>query len=412
MAVEVVQFLVKKFVDSFTEEAADAEAELPFRAQFHGMRAELQKAAVSAANADELRECLYELNDLLAECRRLANRPNQQRLRWCFAQSDAWCFPKTKKRVTAVRRRVLECVEHDSGGNAAASQEEEDAAAGLDRWTTSWLERSRIHGFDQQLAELESMAFGECGAGRLNGVGIVGMGGIGKTALAQLLFSSPRAKGRFFPRIWMCMSRTASAGADRRKEVLQGMLMALGHEEDAILSIDGSDSLAELVIAVHEQLKGKRYLIVFDDVWHIDSWYADVVGRQNAPRRTDDWSERLAFALPKERGGLVVVTSRLEQAAEAMVGKSCLYRVRPLADSESCWAIFTDALSQSQSQEKKTVDLATVNNMKQEILETCGWLPSAAKTMGDIFATSSVSPPASTSTSQELGKSDHIITAS
>lgn len=409
MAVEVVQFLVKKFVDSFTEEAADAEAELPFRTQFHDMRAELEKAAVSPANADELRECLYELNDLLAECRRLANRPNQQR--WCFAQSDAWRFPKTKKRVTVVRRRVLQCVENDSGGNAAASQEEDAAAAaaGLDRWTTSWLERSRIHGFDEQLAELESMAFGDCGAGRLNGVGIVGMGGIGKTALAQLLFSSPRAKGRFSPRIWMCMSRTASAGADRRKEVLQGMLMALGHEEDAILSIDGSDSLAELVIAVHEQLKGKRFLIVFDDVWHIDSWYVDIVGRQNAPGRTDDWSERLAFALPKERGGLVVVTSRLEQAAEAMVGKSCLYPVRPLADSESCWAIFTDALSQSQ--EKMTLDLATVNNMKQEILETCGGLPSAAKTMGDIFGSSSVSPPASTSTSQELGKSDHIITA-
>jgi hypothetical protein len=313
--------------------------------------------------------------------------------------------------VAAVRRRVLQCIENDSGGNAAASQEEDTAAAaaGLDRWTTSWLERSRIHGFDQQLAELESMAFGDCGAGRLNGVGIVGMGGIGKTALAQLLFSSPRAKGRFSPRIWTCMSRTASAGADRRKEVLQGMLMALGHEEDAILSIDGSNSLAELVIAVHEQLKGKRFLIVFDDVWHINSWYADIVGRQNTPARTDDWSERLAFALPKERGGLVVVTSRLEQAAEAMVGKSCLYPVRPLADSESCWAIFTDALSQSQ--EKMTLDLATVNNMKQEILETCGGLPSAAKTMGDIFGSSSVSPPASTSTSQELGKSDHIITA-
>lgn len=401
MAVEVVQFLVKKFVDSFTEEASNAEAELPFSPQFDDMRAELEKAAVSPANADELRECLYELNDLLAECRMLANRPIQ---RWCFAQSDAWRFTKTKKRVAAVRRRVIQCVEKGSDGNAAASQEDA-AAAGLDRWTTPWLERSRIHGFDQQLAELESMAFRDCSAGRLNGVGIIGMGGIGKTALAQLLFSSPRAKGRFFPRIWMCMSRTASAGADRRKEVLQGILMALGHEEEAILSMDGSNSMAELVIAVHEQLKGKRYLIVFDDVWNIDSWYADVVGCHNAARRADDWSERLSLGLPKERGGLVVVTSRLKQAAEAMVGKSCLYPVQPLADSESCWAIFTDALSH----EKRTVDLATVNGMKQEILENCGGLPSAAKTMGEIFARTSFSSPASTSNSQELGKSDRII---
>ncbi|KAG2601333.1 probable disease resistance protein At5g45440 [Panicum virgatum] len=404
MAVEVIQFLVRKFVDSLAEEAAVAE--LPFIAQFNDMRAELEKAAISPDNADELRECLYELNDLLVECRMLTNRPNRRRR--FFAQPDAWRFSKTSKRVAAVRRRVLQCVGNNSGGDAAASQEDGAAAVGLDRWTTAWLDRSRIHGFDQQLTELESMAFRDCGAGRLAGVGIVGMGGIGKTALAQLLFSSPGARGRFFPRIWTCMSHTACAGADRRREVLQGILMALGHEEDAILSMDGGDSLVELVIAVHEQLKGKRYLIVFDDVWHVDDWYADVVaaGGQNAPRRADDWSERLTFGLPKERGGLVVVTSRLKQAAETMVGESCLHHVQPLCDSESCWAIFMDALSQA----KGTVDLATVDSMKQEILETCGGLPAAAKTMGDIFARSSIPSPASTSTSQEISKSGHIIT--
>uniref|UniRef100_A0A0A8Z593 Uncharacterized protein n=1 Tax=Arundo donax TaxID=35708 RepID=A0A0A8Z593_ARUDO len=47
--------------------------------------------------------------------------------------------------------------------------------------------------------------------------------------------------------------------------------------------------------------------------------------------------------------------------------------------------------------------------MKAEILGTCGGLPSAAKTMGGIFARS-LSSPASTSTSQELNKSDRIIT--
>ncbi|CAL4960935.1 unnamed protein product [Urochloa decumbens] len=403
MAVEVVQFLIRKFADSLAEEAVAA-AELPFGAQFHDMRDELEKAAVFPANADELRECLYELNDLLAECRVLTTRPNRRSF---FTQPDAWRFSKTKKRVTAVRHRVLQCVGNNPDGKAAASREDGAAAtAGLDRWTTSWLGKTKIHGFGQQLAELEAKAFKDCGAaaGKLTGVGIVGMGGIGKTALAQLLFSSPRARASFCPRIWMCMSRTACAGADRRKEVLQGILMALGHEEDAILSMDGSNSLAELVIAVHQQLKGKRYLIVFDDVWHIDSWYADVVGVQNAPQRADDWSERLAFGLPKDRGGLVVVTSRLKQAAEVMVGESYLHHVQR-SDSESCWAIFKDALSQ----EKGAVDLDTFNSMKQEILQTCGGLPLAAKTMGDIFARSSFSSPASTSTSQELSKSDHII---
>jgi len=80
--------------------------------------------------------------------------------------------------------------------------------------------------------------------------------------------------------------------------------------------------------------------------------------------------------------------------------------VQPLRNSESCWAIFMDALSQA----KGTVDLATVDSMKREILETFGGLPSAAKTMGDIFARSSIPSLASTSTSQEISKSGHIIT--
>ena len=59
MAVEVVQFLVRKFVDSLAEEEAAAAAmatELPFIAQSNNMRAELEKAAISPDNADELRE--------------------------------------------------------------------------------------------------------------------------------------------------------------------------------------------------------------------------------------------------------------------------------------------------------------------------------------------------------------------
>ncbi len=67
MAVEVVQFLVRKYVDSLAEE--EAAAELPFRAHFYDVKAELEKAAISSTNDDELRQCLYELNDLLAVCR-------------------------------------------------------------------------------------------------------------------------------------------------------------------------------------------------------------------------------------------------------------------------------------------------------------------------------------------------------
>jgi hypothetical protein len=180
--------------------------------------------------------------------------------------------------------------------------------------------------------------------------------------------------------------------------------MALGLEEEIVLSIDGGGtSLGDLESAVHEKLKGKRYLIVFDDVWKIDGWYADVVGPHNALPGSDQQSNCLALSLPKERGGVVVVTSRLEQAAEMMVGKSNVYRVQPLADRESSWAIFVDALSKG----RQEIVLAAVNSMKEEGLQTCSGLPSMAKAMADIFA-DRLSSPASTS-SQELSLSGGIV---
>jgi hypothetical protein len=401
----VVQFLVRKFVDSLPEEGA---SELPFSTDFYNMRAELEKATISSTNADELRECMYELNNLLSQCRMLTDRPNT--LSCFFSPSKAWNSNNVKKRVVAVKRRILQCIQHDPNGDATALQED-NTTTGFTRWTTSWLEQSMIYGFDKQLAELEHKAFMDCSPGRLTGVGIVGMGGIGKTALAQLVFNSQQARGRYFPRIWVCLSRTACATKDVREEVLQSILMALGLEEEIVLAINGGGaSLGDLELVVHEQLKGKRYLIVFDDVWNIDAWYSDVTGTHNALPGGEQRSNCLSLSLPKERGGVVVITSRLEQAAELMVGKSSVYRVQPLADRESSWAIFMDALLKDRralSKERRVIDLTTINNMKEEILETCSGLPSIAKAMADIFA-DSLSSPASTS-SQELSLSGEIV---
>uniref|UniRef100_A0A0E0F0V5 Uncharacterized protein n=1 Tax=Oryza meridionalis TaxID=40149 RepID=A0A0E0F0V5_9ORYZ len=166
MAVEVVRFLVRKFVDSLAEEE-EAAAELPFRVHFYDVKAELEKAAISSTNDDELRQCLYELNDLLA------NRTNMRS--GCFSPSEAWRSNSLKKRMIAVKRRVLRSVESDSsgvGGNAAALEEEDSAATGFSR--------GHRPGFDQQLVELESVA--ECGAGGLTGVGIIQKAQDGPTA--------------------------------------------------------------------------------------------------------------------------------------------------------------------------------------------------------------------------------------
>jgi hypothetical protein len=149
----------------------------------------------------------------------------------CFSPSEAWRSNSLKKRVIAVKRRVLRCVESDSsgvGGNAAvaaALEEEDSAATGFSRWTSSWIEEGTVHGFDQQLAELESMA--ECGAGGLTGVGIVGMGGVGKTGLAQLVFNSLRAMRR-----GAAAAGVRPRGREWRRPRLSTVLISVGERRE------------------------------------------------------------------------------------------------------------------------------------------------------------------------------------
>nr|DAD33884.1 TPA_asm: hypothetical protein HUJ06_012735 [Nelumbo nucifera] len=57
------------------------------------------------------------------------------------------------------------------------------------------------------MKEIEEFLFEGGIDGGFKAVGIVRMGGIGKTALAQLIFNTQEVKKHFCPRIWICVSQ-------------------------------------------------------------------------------------------------------------------------------------------------------------------------------------------------------------
>jgi len=94
---------------------------------------------------------------------------------------------------------------------------------------------------------------------------IVGMGGMGKTTLAQHLYNDPKLKGKFDVKSWVCVSQEFDV-FNITRDILEGITG----------STDDSRGLNMVQKRLKEKLSGKRFLIVLDDVWNEkrDQWEA------------------------------------------------------------------------------------------------------------------------------------------
>jgi len=91
---------------------------------------------------------------------------------------------------------------------------------------------------------------------------IVGMGGLGKTALAQLVYNNPRIQKAFPLKLWVCVS-DQDQNQFNVKTVLANIYKSANAEVDNV----GGLGLDLLVHKLREKLKQHKYLLVLDDVW-------------------------------------------------------------------------------------------------------------------------------------------------
>ena len=114
---------------------------------------------------------------------------------------------------------------------------------------------------------------------------IIGMGGLGKTTLAQMIFNDERVTEHFNPKIWICVSDDF----DEKRLLKEGSLYV--------------EDLASFQKKLQELLTRKRYLLVLDDVWSDDQ---------------DKWAKLRAVLKVGARGASVLATTRLEKVGSIM----------------------------------------------------------------------------------------------
>ena len=93
----------------------------------------------------------------------------------------------------------------------------------------------------------------------LHVVSLVGLGGIGKTTLAQLAYNNDEVKRNFGKVIWVCVSYTFE-----EIRVAKAIIEGLGESASGLSEFDS------LMKQIHEYITGKKFFLVLDDVWDGD----------------------------------------------------------------------------------------------------------------------------------------------
>ncbi|XP_039793625.1 putative disease resistance protein RGA3 [Panicum virgatum] len=103
----------------------------------------------------------------------------------------------------------------------------------------------------QEKKDVVDRLLGQASSPDLTVLPIVGMGGLSKTTLAQLIYNDPEIRKHFQLRLWVCVSDNFEVDSLADRIVKENGCEA-----------SGSSALDKL----HNVVKGKRYLLVLDDV--------------------------------------------------------------------------------------------------------------------------------------------------
>ncbi|WVZ78023.1 hypothetical protein U9M48_025803 [Paspalum notatum var. saurae] len=118
-------------------------------------------------------------------------------------------------------------------------------------------------------------------------ISIVGIGGVGKTTLAQFMYNDPRVKRYFGVMIWACVSDFF----DKRRITKEIIESIPGKEFNS-----SSRSLNALQVELMERMKAcPKFLLVLDDIW---------------PNANADWEAFYSPLRHGPKGSMILVTTR------------------------------------------------------------------------------------------------------
>ncbi|XP_017701822.1 putative disease resistance protein RGA4 [Phoenix dactylifera] len=185
---------------------------------------------------------------------------------------------------------------------------------------------------------------------------IVGIGGVGKTTLAQLIYNDERVARHFELRKWVYVSDNFDVKRISKELAYDSVLARISDDS----SLDG------ILGKVKDATRNKRFLFVLDDVW-------DETGSK--------WRELRGVLTSGAKGSMVLVTTQSPVVAEVM-GTMDPIELKSLQEDDY-WILFEHcAFGEKNVEEERREKMQTIG---RKISEKLHGLPLAGKVLGSLL---------------------------
>ena len=322
----------------------------------------------------KLKDVLHDADDLLDDffTEVLRHKVMTKRVRLFSSSSNSLLAlsPKMAHEIKAIRER-LNAIAKDKEDFHFIQSSLEPQVMNRDRETYSFVLEEEIFGREKDKKAIIEHHFDGNVLENISIIPTVGIGGLGKTTLAQLVYNDESIKSKFELKLWVCISDIFEV-----KLIVKEILKQLTKEKF-------EESLVMLQNRLRENLNGKKYLLVLDDLWNEDN---------------NKWLLLRNLLMVGARGSRLMVTTRSERVARTTRATSW-YALRSQLE-EKAWGLFVKvAFEQGQLPENEAfVSLA------KEIVKKCVGVPLAIRMIASFLRTKASKNEWRSSKNYELSK--------